>query len=307
MWILSSTTSFSFAQMVDQNIGDCELVNTSRAYSNINALWNQKFWNIMPTQAVNVAQDHLRTFCCKKKLLTDPSSCTNLDEVYLESPFLFDHILDIYLRRLDAFEKTDSTDDLLYDLDPDIQWRERRKFVVQVGQDPEGNAPMKIYDQYRKYWKLSLENSQNMPIRDGGREYRAEYLHTPSVKVINNDFNNWNLVNKYSNACEIVAMIYFQLQGKISVLYDGEDYSVYDRWYTSCRQLIQERIQKENFYTKMMIWHQGNLLIKNYLHSYLTQIFVQQNLVKLQEKLAQLVRFMDDVNRSTVKITSSCS
>ncbi len=292
-------------QVVDKKNGNCELVHSSDVYANIPSDWTtKKFGNIFPIEAVNVAQNHLRSYCCKKGLLQDAETCKNLDTIYVESPFLFDHLLDIYLRRLDAFGKTDTTKDLMYWLEADPQWKERRDFMIEILQDPNGAPPMKIAEKYQKTWKLSTDPFRI--IREWGGEDNTVIADT-SLNTLNQDFNNWPLVNKYTYACELVSAMYFDLKGTFLINYDGESYSVYARWYLWCKNLIKKRLQQEVVYTKLALANQGNVFMKNYLHNILVLNVSYEYINKLHEKITQILTFMDEINRSVAKIVSQCS
>jgi hypothetical protein len=61
----------------------------------------------MPKEAMEKVFENLNKYCCEKKINT---SCiaTNDSGLYPESMYIFDHVLDVYLRRLDAKQDNDN-------------------------------------------------------------------------------------------------------------------------------------------------------------------------------------------------------
>lgn len=77
---------------------------------------------------------------------------------------------------------------------------------------------MVISSKYHEVWKPSLEYTHNFPRWTSENSYTARSLTNPEIIVANKDFANWKLVNKYSNACEIVAMAYVEVSGRSRTL-----------------------------------------------------------------------------------------
>jgi len=84
--------------------------------------------DIFPQDAIDRATKNLRSYCCEQNILRDTPTvqiCDDSDmppdKYFPQSAYLFDHIVDIMLRRLDG------NDDLIYPdvaLDEDgAQWR----------------------------------------------------------------------------------------------------------------------------------------------------------------------------------------
>jgi len=134
--------SFAYA---DDDIWDCEFFENN---SLVDWETNSKNMNMsaaMPKEAMEKAINNLTAYCCNtKKRNKDHCDTTNSDELYPESVYLFDHVLDVYLRRLDARQQGDNGADLLYNLEPDSSGKAWRNFITECGNDVKGLAPLKI-------------------------------------------------------------------------------------------------------------------------------------------------------------------
>jgi len=108
-----------------------------------NAEWNFeaiKNWTayekILPAKAINQAMLNLKSFCCVEGLI-EAESCKqdgeiDLKWIYPSSVYLYDHILDISMRRLDAKIENDNWEDLMYWLDADETGKEWRDFITKT-------------------------------------------------------------------------------------------------------------------------------------------------------------------------------
>ncbi len=324
IWILASLVSVSpyvSAQnkMYDSIVGNCDLISTfsEKWFANISDTWEKEVGNILPKEAIIVAENHLKSFCCKEWYLRDAKVCSKLDEVYPESSFLFDHILDVYLRRLDAFWGDKNSKGLMYGLSPDPQGKERRDFMVKALKNPLGSSPDSINAQYWKYWKMTTDPIHNIDQRDNVECRIIQQNNKKQIKIgmcrddvlvsINKDFHNWKLVNKYNNACKITELLYRKLGWRFTTQDNlGKKYSL-DAMYANCKKLVKKRIQEEYEYAKIVLLVQWNKFMENYLHGYLINNVVQNNMKKLQEKIRDITVFFDDVNKAVVKIISKCS
>lgn len=151
---------------------------------------------IFPADAIRKAVSNLKKYCCSNNNLIDATYCADVDfseKKFPESPYLYDHLLDVGFRRLDAFPDAKSR----YTLTPDALGQERRTFITQAGEDKEGTTSKVIMEKYN-----ALRNSKiSLPA-------------SPSESEVNGFIENYNnadrvsLYDKYLTLCEIAKRIY---------------------------------------------------------------------------------------------------
>ncbi|HCB52034.1 TPA: hypothetical protein DEP21_05750 [Patescibacteria group bacterium] len=67
-----------------------------------------EYTSILPVSDFAIAKSHILAYCCKEKLSSFADSgyrekyCKDLPSVYPESPFWYDHLVDVGFRRLDV-------------------------------------------------------------------------------------------------------------------------------------------------------------------------------------------------------------
>lgn len=124
--------------------GDCAMVQWW------NILFEERNLDLLPKEAVERASKNLRVFCCEQKMLRDldwtpedKKICKEKDlpanKSFPQSQYLFDHLVDVMLRRLDG------NPDLIY---PDVPlhpkakiWRETiREYAI----SPEWKSPAEL-------------------------------------------------------------------------------------------------------------------------------------------------------------------
>lgn len=103
--------------------------------------------DILPEEAVARASKNLRSFCCEQKMIRDlpwkPKVCKEQDipanKYFPQSQYLFDHLVDVMLRRLDG------NPDLIY---PDVElhprWEAWREVIRQYAVVPEWKSPAEL-------------------------------------------------------------------------------------------------------------------------------------------------------------------
>jgi hypothetical protein len=77
---------------------------------------NWKYENILPKEAMAQAMLNLKSFCCDTEFFEDADNITGCnsdskiknDGIYPSSTYLYDHILDVSMRRLDAKQENDN-------------------------------------------------------------------------------------------------------------------------------------------------------------------------------------------------------
>lgn len=167
---------------------DCGLVvntNINAVLTNYTANY-QIYTQFLPAEAFNQALINLKAYCCAQVInppCTDEEKA-NLPTQYMESAYLFDHLIDISMRRLDGNKA------LAYGLEPDPTGSERRTKINGIASTTTGipaNEIEKIYKSYR-----TLHKNENVDIT----KYNAGDLATFSLR------------DKYDKLCTNVKNLY---------------------------------------------------------------------------------------------------
>jgi hypothetical protein len=116
IWLLFLLSFLSFGFAKD----DCDSVFGPASWS--------LFSDFLSTGDLEIARNHLRSYCCVEKptLASLSWKCENI-EIGPESPYWYDHLIDVGLRKLDA-------ESMYPNMEPDLSWKERREFVKNTEQ-----------------------------------------------------------------------------------------------------------------------------------------------------------------------------
>ena len=250
----------------------------------------------MPKEAIEKAYTHLKSYCCDINYLNG-SSCnqSNNNEIYPQSIYLFDHILDVYLRRLDAKQKDGNGEDLLYWLQPDEMWKERREFIIKHGNNVKWSLPLEIKDKFSSMRKLSARVTNFI----WDTELNIKNWKDSLEENIKN-YDNWTLWDKYNIACDISKYI---SENKILL----PDSKLSTTEYNSCKKLTSARINNETVYTQTLLMQKANILLWSNMKSYLNTYFVSNKLTALQEKVFNMATSFAEVNNAVWQLVPECS
>lgn len=242
-------SAFSFAK------DDCESISVVASWS--------LFENFLPANDLEIARDHLRSYCCTNR--ADLSAliwkCDNL--VFgAESPYWYDHLIDVGLRKLDA-------ESMYPNMEPDPQWKIWREFVKNTEQI---KTPKIFQKYYLKYWMLSWTYLFS--------RYESSNYATTLRNIINE--SKWfNLHDKYINYCFMSMMMYYQWLNLRNIDI------VNDWYYGRCLSMVKARIRQETSLAIMISQYNAATLLVDGLTSY-TKQFVQDRLMKLFDKFVAI-------------------
>ena len=282
---------------------DCNFVMNTTDW-NFASLENWNHDNILPKAAISQAMINLKSFCCDPSAFESNAAevkCTtdseiNQEGLYPSSAYLYDHILDVSMRRLDAKVENDNWADLIYGLAPDETWKTWRDFITKQANSKDGSIPLLIstkFKENRESWINSLvswtsnKGKNNMP-------------------WWNKEFENYkerNLADKYKWVCETSIYLYLSLPVDSSDLNLTKLYTAYKR----CEEISNERVKKEFNYTKSVLMQKWNKLLYNNIKSYLDTYFSQNKLVSLQQLVFNIKNTFNEVNKAVLEIVSPCS
>lgn len=296
--------SFTTITSADNSIWDC-FFPISVSINNRLYWWEESNQNdeivanlakAMPKEAIEKAVNHLKAYCCDINYL-DNASCwqTNNNEIYPQSIYLFDHILDVYLRRLDAKQKNDNWEDLLYGLEPDEMWAEWRNFIIERWNDVKWSLPLEIKDKFSSMRKLSARITNFL----GDNETNINnWKNSFEENIIN--YDNRTLWDKYNLACDVTKYI-----SERKLLLSTSKLSTSE--YNSCKKLTEARINNEVVYTQVLLMQKGNKLLWSNMKSYLSTYFISTKLMALQEKVFNMATSFAEVNNAVWQLIPECS
>lgn len=249
LFIVVIFSAFGFAK------DDCEDVFATASW------W--LFNDFMTTRDLEIARDHLRSYCCIEKPALSALiwKCDNL-VMWPESPYWYDHLIDVGLRRLDA-------ESLYPGMSVDTQWSGWRTFL----KDTENmKNPEAFLNAYTWYWIQSWTY------------LFAYYTWSDYWKGLGNILKNskwFNLHDKYLNYCFISMMMYYQW------LWLHNIDIVTDWYYGTCLSMVKARIRQETSLAVMVSQYNAATLLTNAVSAY-TKNFVQNRLMKLFDKLVAI-------------------
>ena len=288
--------------------------NTSNnKYSNFLSIDQQNA--IIDNDSLNTAMLNLKKYCCetpKEIGWLDQTSKTCIDDKVffndnaLESPYLFDHLFDVVMRRLswltwdkNLYEKTNMT--------TDDKWTERRARITEVAQNTWWSTPKIIIDQYAETRKKSpadlgydISSSIYASFWDLSDDAFLSYVSwqwssDESKKVANaiKQYSERTIYDRYINACAVTEYFYSLLDVWINSNDRSTTINRVSNW--ACHNKVQTQITAENAYVKLVIQQSSNLFLWNYIDWYMNYLRGRSDNVRsTQTKIKNL--FMDIVN-----------
>ncbi|MDR0860805.1 MAG: hypothetical protein LBO09_07745 [Candidatus Peribacteria bacterium] len=202
--------------------GDCDIVRdiytengsfTLVKNKRTNATIPSNHESIIDSASLNAAFLNLKANCCTNTEFKtgNPKSCET-DKASLptnapKSYYLYDHLFDITMRRLDGIKDGNISDQA--QLDPKGQ--ERREEITKIMEGEKGTTPGIITTPYEKYRAI---NSNNLLV--GFEQNSAEdanYYTTQMTTGANKEklenYENRTLGERYKNTCNLVGYLYF--------------------------------------------------------------------------------------------------
>lgn len=279
-------------------------------YSNFLSIDQQNA--IIDNDSLNTAALNLKKYCCEKEpwLPTQDSDTCVQDRVFfndnaLESPYLFDHLFDVIMRRLSGltwekniYEYTNMT--------TDDKWSERRERIMEKAENPWGTTPQIIIDQYiqtRKQSPSDLWYNISSKIYASFEKSDKELLTFVSWKWLSQEskdvanalkqYDQRTLYDRYINACALTEYFYSLLNQGINSSDRIETVNKVSNWV--CHNSVQTQISAENSYVKLVIQQASNLFLINYIKWYMDYLRGRSDIVKdKQQKIKN--DFLDIVN-----------
>ena len=277
---------------------------------------------IIDKESLNTAMLNLKKYCCENELWwlsMTLKTCSKDKEFYndntIDSPYLFDHLFDVEMRRLswltgeyDIYKKIEMWSD--------DKWLEWRGLINEHAEDASGANPQVIMDKYKEFWKPSPPNlwydiSEKLDATfwSNSDDIFLAYVsgqwwswESESVAEAFRNYNNWTLYDRYNNACAITEYLYALLDLWVSSQDKSKVINNISKWV--CNQIVKEQLENENAYVQVIILQSGNLFLRNYRQWYISYLHGRtQNLQKIWSDATD--RFLDIV-RGVPHLVKTC-
>lgn len=244
-----------------------------------------KYTNVLPIEAFKRALINLKFHCCTKEIQKSCSSddIKNIQITYPESAFLFDHLIDIAMRRLDGITW------LAYNISPDPTALERRTKITEIAKSANGTPANKIEETYTGYWTLHINTTKK--------------LDTVLIWYKSNNIEVLSLGDKYATICELMTEIYNGTINERGNIWATTETSSF---LSKCKNLVQERVKRETSYTKILMVQKSSQLFDETTKAYTKKYFVEEKL----SALWTLISKVKDIFKVIVKqapVSQSCN
>ena len=276
---------------------------------------------IIDNESLNTAMLNLKKYCCENELwgLNQKSETCVKDRVFfndnaLDSPYLFDHIFDVIMRRLSGL--TGDSDIYVHtNMTTDDKWTERRARINEKAENTWWATPQVIIDKYieaRKQSPVSLGYNVSSKIYAAFDKSDDEFLtfvsgqwsSQESKDVANaiKQYDQRTLYDRYINACAMSEYFYSLLHIWMQSNDGANTKNRVSNWV--CHSAVQRQIEAENSYVKLVIQESSNLFLSNYIKWYMDYIREKSNTVK--SKQTQIKNNFFDIVNGVPKLIKQC-
>lgn len=296
-------------------IGDCDLVRNNisgeeKLFPSVKRRNNKtrdwvdiKHQEIIDSNSLNIAFLNLKKSCCSNKDFQKNAqdTCKADKELFSQnapqSYYLFDHLLDVLMRRLDGIES-------YQEVTPDEKWEERRNFITELATNPKGTTPVNIDKTFKETRKIDPKNLLNIQVNDIGKS-KQEYLSLieswSNLQRIN-EYQDRTLGERYSNICSISSYMYFLfINNDQNSLFATREKILNG----NCQSLIEKRLNSETEYTQLVKIKSSNELSLVNIQEYID--YLGKRTEDLQSKISKARTSFQRIERQTIKITPLCS
>ena len=271
---------------------------------------------IITNDDINTAIINLQKYCCEKKLwgLNEESIiCQNkklFNENSLDSPYLFDHLFDVIMRRLNWL----SGDNYIYKgMTLDDKWASRRTGIIELSSWSDAQRIINTYTNFRTqspaasgyniadkidnvFWKNS---NKDLLIYVSWSWWNEE---SKSVADALKNYSSWTLYDRYINACALTEYFYALLnQGlgstdKIKIIRNLSN--------NSCNNVVKKQIKWEADYVSVIEQRSSNKFLKEYVNWYIDYLFKDQQ--RLENIFKDIKNRRLDVIKAVPELTKKC-
>lgn len=241
---------------------------------------------LYPPDLVNLAKKNLHSYCCKKHYQESEGSCddTTTTSQYVDSPRLFDHLVDVGMRYLDWDEK------LQYDYNGkvivDQSGAARRKLITTYGDSVTGAIALVLRNSFIQYrWNMN-EDFDTLSMNDSCDSYRSK------INQYSTQWNSLSLSKKYFIICKVA-----------SCMTKADNNSLLN----ACQQLVVNRIISERNYVQWILLYQSTLALDTNFNLYALGYINHDRFNTLLEKITMMDKWLNFVNSKVNQMTRTCS
>lgn len=295
------------------------------SYTPTNFLTIEEQKKIITKDDLNTAILNLKKYCCENEewwLKQIDSICTKdkgfFNDNSLDSPYLFDHIFDVIMRRLNwlnsntnIYTKTNMT--------LDEKWVERRNFITSQATSTGWSNPQIITNEFKKFRTqsspdLGYDISQNVNniflTSNNDDEYLLKYVNwnwkdKESENIANamKNYSWWTLYDRYINACALSEYFYTLL----NIWTNSEDKgrTINNLSKGSCDEIVKKQIKWESSYVSLIEQRSADLFMSNYVEWYKSYLYERQE--KFQTLLKDSKNRRLDVIRAVPGLQRQCT
>ena len=274
---------------------------------------------IIDSESLDTAILNLKKYCCENSIWSispDHSYCKTDHSFFnsnsLDSPYLFDHLFDVIMRRLNGL----SWDTNIYNnMKLDNKWSERRSKISSYAENLSWVSPQIIVTEYQKMRSANNEYDissyvNNKFISDSTSNFllfvswQWDSDDSKKVKDALINYKNWSLYDRYRNACALTEYFYaLLLGGDTDSTVKNETIKNITKWV--CDDIVSNQIKSENIYTKLIMKKSANLFQKNYFEWYTS--YMHNRMESLQSTWRNSVDRFFDVVRAVPQLIKNCT
>ena len=232
---------------------------------------------IIDTWSLNSAILNLKKYCCEKWLwwLSMDAETCKIDKKFfndnaLDSPYLFDHLFDVEMRRLygDTWEnKIYTKTNMWIDSFWELNWSERRTRIDGKSMDLSWANAQEIINKYKKFWTQNKEYNIVSKVEAAFTKSNKDFLKYvswqwsstnswESIDIANalKNYEKRSLYDRYNNACAITEYLYALLTQWIAQNNITDQNSIIQILsLNTCKTATRNFINNETAYTKYVL------------------------------------------------------
>jgi len=288
-------------------------------YSNFLTVEQQT--DIIDIDSLNTAILNLKKYCCEKELWwlsfereTCKADKNSFNPNSLDSPYLFDHLFDVIMRRLNWLTWEN---DIYVDtkMTVDEKWAERRSRITEKAEDLSGSDVQSIIDKYKEFWKYNLKydiaSQMDAQFWDAGNDDFLKYVIWSWWKESEEDIANalrnykdWSMYDRYHNACALSQ--YFYALMNVWIKSDDRIRSINKSARWLCNDAVKQQIVNENRYIWLVAQKEWNRFLYNFVNGYISYLHDRRNTLRetqkdIHDRLLDIAKKVPHLVKSCVK------
>jgi len=227
-----------------------------------------------------VAYDGLFAYCCKVWWFVHNEICSAQDapkEIHEESPYLYEQLVDIWFRHLDAESAYSGQ---IVDSGALAWYRILHPIIWDAPM-----TPLMVQTQYKNYWTLT-----HVPLLQDEAGDLKNYLPLYSWFSLRDKYYNWCMVAKYAYENTLQPD---NTKWPIDI---GDQFDSAS-FYTVCMRLAWITISQELVFTQSTMIDSATNTLWNTIESYTMTNFVKDRLMALLDKLKSIVSLFTKITK----------